>query len=346
ERLIGRFVSNGNEGQKICPKCHLPLPHATAQGELDPKTIAIVGARSSGKSNYFAVLLNELEQRYSEELSFTMLGQNTFSVREGKPVSSHKLYRIRYGESLFGEQNRIVPATLSAAAQADIRIPLIYRLLFNKRPIDRVLRPMADFTAMDVVIFDAAGEDLEDPTILDHFYRYITCAAGIIFIIDPTQFAGVRQQLSEETRAKLPQVQAGARDVVDALFQLLQRRGQRIDRRFRVPVAITLAKSDVLDSILPAGSPLRRDSDHSQGFDDADCDLVSEEVKSRLRQWDSAALIMHANSFKNHRFFAVSALGDIPDGDRLEGGIEPRRVGDPLLWILWKLGYISARPTR
>ncbi|HID77786.1 MAG TPA: hypothetical protein EYP56_17540, partial [Planctomycetaceae bacterium] len=88
--------------KKVCPSCHMFLPHKTANGELASEIVALVGARNAGKSNYFGVLLNSLEARYAGEVGFSFFAQETFSVREMKPISSRTLYQARYGARLFG----------------------------------------------------------------------------------------------------------------------------------------------------------------------------------------------------------------------------------------------------
>src|SRR4051812_4300095 len=61
-RLWQRFAvpAEAADERKICPGCHVYVPDKIASGEVGSEVIAIVGARSSGKSNYFGVLLNLL----------------------------------------------------------------------------------------------------------------------------------------------------------------------------------------------------------------------------------------------------------------------------------------------
>src|SRR3990167_7639144 len=93
-----------SDRKKVCPQCHMYLPHKMACGELNSEILAIVGARSAGKSNFFGVLINALEGRYAEEVGFSMFAQDTFSVDKMQPVSSRELYKMRYGSRLFSPQ--------------------------------------------------------------------------------------------------------------------------------------------------------------------------------------------------------------------------------------------------
>ena len=40
------------------------------------------------------------------------------------------------------------------------------------------------------------------------------------------------------------------------------------------------------------------------------------------------------NGFREHCFFAVSALGCNPTGNTLPRGVSPMRVEDPFIWLL------------
>ena len=44
------------------------------------------------------------------------------------------------------------------------------------------------------------------------------------------------------------------------------------------------------------------------------------------------------NGFKEHCFFAVSALGCNPVGSSLPRGVSPMRVEDPFIWLLNREG--------
>src|SRR5262249_42728514 len=156
------------------------------------------GTRYSGKSNFFGVLIDALMRRFASEVGFTIFGQETFSVDEARSTNSDALYRKRYYNRLFNStQPEVVPSTPRAsviATDETPRIPLIYRMEFPRCGWVARLRGRA---ALDLVIFDSAGEDLrdDDPQTLEQFYRFLLYAAGIIFLVDPTQVQGIRERL-------------------------------------------------------------------------------------------------------------------------------------------------------
>ncbi|MEI8372626.1 MAG: hypothetical protein WCJ35_07310 [Planctomycetota bacterium] len=348
-RVKRRLIANHDgmsDWKKICPECHLPLPPKTANGELSNDIFAIIGARSAGKSNYFGVLLKLLQGHYAQEMDFSCYEQETFSVKDLKPIGSSQLYRQRYGRKLFdGNERMAVDQTRSAETEVDSRIPLIYRLECNRRWFHYISRPLSHVAATNLVIFDAAGEDMDDPTKLEHYYRYLLRAKGIIFLIDPLQYPGLRSQLPEEIRKRLPRIETEPAEIVAKVITMFESRaGLPAGGKINVPVAFVLTKSDMLRGIVHSTSEILRDCSHKGGFNRSSCQRVGEEVVECIREWDCPQLVdLAQRRFRHASFFAVSALGELPDEKMRIKAVSPLRVGDPLLWILWKSGYIPAQ---
>lgn len=60
-------------------------------------------------------------------------------------------------------------------------------------------------------------------------------------------------------------------------------------------------------------------------------------------RWDARFNQLIAQNFSNPGYFAVSSLGKPPDiSTDMHHGIFPRRVCDPVLWILSKFGLIRS----
>ena len=340
--------------RKICPNCHLPLPRKTANGEISSEVIAIIGARNSGKSNYFGVLIDFLKHRYSHEVGFMIFDQETWSINEEKPINSDRLYHNRYGRKLFGNEERVaIEQTRRVEITSENRIPLIYRLEFPKRPWHYVTRPFAPASALDLVFFDTAGEDLRDEEVIEESCRYILGASGIIFVIDPFRYPGVYSQLPQALRDRLPRVDARSAyaDVEDHPSRLVHNVIRLYEKwvgvpaggKINVPAAFALSKCDMLDGILDRSSLILKDSRHEGGFNLSDCTRLSHEVRERIREWDNQ-LCHQAEKFRSTCYFAFSSLGELPDENMRIGSVSPCRIADPLLWVLWRLGYIRTLP--
>ena len=349
EKLFGKtyIADDWKSGhKKICPNCHMYLPHATASGQLNSKTIAIIGARSSGKSNYFGVLLNELENRYADEVGFTIYDQETYSVKEDKQISSKKLYRERYGARLYGSGKRVaIDQSASARQDAALRIPLIYRLEFPKTNFQKLMSFYKPVVSMDLVIFDAAGEDLQDPEAIEQLCRYLLNSCGIIFLIDPMQFDHIRNKIPDHSKeSNEKKIDFDASDMISRVVNLFQSKGGlKPGEKISVPAAFAFSKLDLIESLISPRSLLRKNNVHRGGFNLKNIQKLSEEVIECTKEWESPKLANLAKSkFKSHCFFALSALGQSPKNDLQIDRVAPKNVADPLLWLLWKNGYIPS----
>lgn len=355
-RVKGRFVPDNErikDHDRVCPECHMPLPPGIATGELDSEVIAIIGERFSGKSVYFGVLVHLLTQGHlARDAGFGVVAQPSWDLRTREKVPSSTLYQERYGRYLFGEK-QTMPATppREDVQGKALRAPLIYRLMFYKRDRDgQVARPATITKVTDLVLFDFAGEDLENPNTMTLTFRYLTRAAGVIFLVNPLRLQGVRNQLPPEVLNRmLPAERAQASvsaDILDTFLGLFDRDARYgAKRMIDVPVSITLTKLDMLRPLIDAGSRVLTTPNHFGGFDLEDALRVSAEVEGHLELWAGGAVRANLNRFTQAGYFSLSSLGEQPEETGVIRSFAPHRVGDPLFWILHRLGYLPALPT-
>jgi len=96
----------------------------------------------------------------------------------------------------------------------------------------------------------------------------------------------------------------------------------------------------------PGAAFMRDPSLESGSYDNADGELLSLEIESlltKLGAQDFVLLLGGAQGARQlpHRFFAVSVLGQSPDGDKLSRlGISPYRIVDPLKWLFDTKGIL------
>jgi hypothetical protein len=349
------YVGLYDEENPLCcpnPKCHRVLPPLVQTGQAKSEFIVVIGARNAGKSNYFGVLLHELQTRLRREIRFTIRPEMTCAA--SGPVSTQNLYETRYGKNLYGDRPKAVDQTArGTSAPDDLTVPLIYEFEFpvvqtslRLRLQSLIWQPRASHVSMYFMIYDTAGEDLaalDSNANTRRLYAFLKQATGYFFLIDPLDSPGFRGKLPVELKNQLDAVQTPPETIVNNVHRALK------VPRIRVPTAVALTKADMFDHVeglLYAGSTMCRHSAHLGGFDRDSCDEMHREIEELVKVWGFEALGKAvAEKFTWHRYFAVSALGSQPDRNKaLQKPIQSRRIADPLLWLLWVRGYINERP--
>lgn len=352
-RMKGKFVPDNErirDHDRVCPHCHMPLPQGVATGELDTEVIAVIGERFSGKSVYFGVLIHLLTQGHlARDAGFGVVAQPSWDLNTREKVPSSTLYQERYGRYLF-DQKQDLPPGQALATKPELRAPLIYRLMFYKRDRNgQVARPATIEKVTDLVLFDFAGEDLENSNTMTLTLHYLTRAAGVIFLVNPLRLQGVRKQLPVEVSQRLrgdeARLESRSADVLDSFLNLFDRDPRYgAKRTIDVPVSIALTKLDMLNPLIDPGSRVLTSPNHLGGFDREDAMRVSAEVEGYLEEWAGGAVRLNLNRFTNAGYFALTSLGGQPDEDLSIRKFAPHRVGDPLFWILNRLGYMPSLP--
>jgi Double-GTPase 2 len=308
----------------VCPYCHYDLLRNWR--ESDTVTIALAGARATGKTIYVAILVKQLEEMFSRNrLALSFADQR-----------SRKIYEEHYEAPLYearGIPGPTAPAQVEGAYQRD--------------PIILDMGSLRTGPAM-LVIRDVAGEDLERPAADPRYLSYFERADIVLFLFDPSAVRDVRELLKDY----LPQEDRITGDPEVVLENLLRLMGAS-----PVPTGMILSKFDTMQALAGvqdqqwsrimsnAGAAFARDPGiNNWQYDRTDGDLLHEEVHSLLNQ-------LHAQKFVNtlapanqrfkreYRFFTVSALGEAVIGDKLHSrGIASFRCLDPIRWVLARQG--------
>ncbi|WP_381562117.1 hypothetical protein [Streptomyces eurythermus] len=311
---------------RICPVCHVELP--LQFGMVDNRLIAMVGARSSGKTIYMTVLLHEMRNQVGEAYGASLMGLDDNTMRRYSSEYEERLYRDR----------QMFPPTQTATTNANRVEPLVFRFglrrkkMFVERPQHSVLS-----------FFDTAGEDFNSRESVELNTRYLTNADGIILLLDPLQMPGARDSAAPGTA--LP-----GTDGIDPPINVLSRvsgmllaaRGGKA-ARIDTPIAVVFSKMDAFWHLMENGSPLRSHAPARGRFDVGDSLDVHEEVRQLLKKWDGVPIDQALeNTFARYRYFGVSALGRsaTPEARVADTGIQPYRVADPLLWLLSEFGAV------
>lgn len=305
---------------EVCPRCHYRLPEHWREGRA--VCLAMAGARFTGKTVFIAVLIKQLEKLH-ERFGHEVIPANEETARR---------YRAEYEKPLF-EERGILPATQPARVEgAHQHEPLIFTL------------GVFDGIRHFLVIRDVAGEDLEDPAVGGPPWEFFAAADAVLFLFDPMRVEEVRDQLCD----LIPTAQSTGGDPREVLRTVMRLIGQGNPK-----LAVILSKFDTLQALRKvsnsswgqimssAGAAFSRDPGLvDERYNDADGRLLDAEVRSLLQKLDAGPMLRTMTNpitgrNYDHRFFAVSALGESPEGQTLHAnGICPFRCMDPVRWVL------------
>jgi hypothetical protein len=314
----------------ICPECHFELSHDV--GQVKQRIIAIIGGTGTGKSHYIGSLIYVLKVERRHNLIVTLLEDST------------QQRWIRDFYTPVFEKRTVLPGTLSASLDPNVKAPLVIRL-HSKDPVPaRVLRGYFD-QAINVSIFDAAGEDMADYRKLSRENQAIVHADGLIFMIDPLQIESVRQGLPWARTIRTDPA-THPDNMLGRLITLFEEQGnvKPGNGKIRVPTAFLLSKADVLEPLVYRGSSFLRPATHMGELHMAEVQSVSTDVVANLRQWMLSSFCdLIEQRFQTYGYFGASALGRQPDAQGSFEVVEPLRVEEPFLWLLCKLGFVPGR---
>ena len=300
---------------RICPDCGFELaPEEMQRGFL---SVSIVGSGGCGKSNYLAVMIDQLRSQMCKVYGCTLYptgGDRTMDY-----------YEREYHRPLF-EQGVCVPST----EQEDIN-PLTYTLLFSgqgKEPSSSV----------GLAFYDSCGKNLEHQHEMAAYNRNFCASGGILLLLEPSQLPVIKEA---RKASKMPVLEADVQALLLRAVHLL-RGGLSLgetDAKIDIPIAICLTKLDTLYAQLDPASFVKDPSRHLRRpmLNAADISSCNLEVMALIESWGGGELVRHVQThFSDYSFFGMSSLGGMPGSKNEVNRISPHRVLDPLLWLLWR----------
>ncbi len=310
--------------KRLCPFCHNELPYSA--GRAPSNIIAIIGASQVGKSVYMASLINTLENVTAHNFEAACLPINSDTSRR---------FRSQYLDPLF-VQNSLIESTQKERKQE----PFIFQFKFK----DTSKAPLS------LVFFDVAGEGMVEEEYLELYGNHIRNAEGILFLVDPLQLSTIRRKImlsQDEEQGDFTSQYQEARDVVVTLAEHFI--GSQEDGKTNIPTAVVITKSDMLTRLaqeegeyIKPNSNVFENYTHKGYFNLSEYENINGEVERFLEKVDLAFKDAVEVHFNNVSYFAVSSLGQNPVDGKLEKVIQPMRIDEPFLWLLYKLGYISS----
>lgn len=311
---------------KACPLCKNELPLNI--GEFKNYSLAVIGAKETGKSNYIAVLINQLKNEIGRSFNCSLQDCGESTISRYREEFYNPLYRHR----------TVVRGTDSGNVD-----PLIYTLMFERKRLFR--SPKKE--AVSLTFFDTAGENLDKIGTMQTYNRYLYKSSGIILLLDPLQLPKVREALTGKIE-RMPEENTDVNSILTRTIDIIRTGQNNMDpsKKIDIPIAIAFTKIDAVASLIDPASSLNNESTHiSKGFfDKVDFLNSSDEMRSLVEEWLGQELIQKLTfQFSNFAFFGLSSLGSNPDLDNRIPRFRPFRVADPLLWLLSEEKIIASK---
>ncbi|MFG3138259.1 hypothetical protein ACGFZA_18855 [Streptomyces sp. NPDC048211] len=296
-----------------CGRCGERLPEGYLQDRA--RVVVLAGPAGSGLSTFTAVALHELRHRLGEELGMALL-----------PCDDRTATDVRRYEQPLYEDAHLLPAALPSGASR----PLVHRLSRRTGRRERALT----FVLLETSERWSAGGDPAEGV-----QRSLAGADAIVLLLDPRDLTGAVSRPAGRPPT------ADSAQVVERVLDRLRTAGagHPDGGRIAIPVAVAVAKLDLVAPQLPPNSPLHRRRSPGPGFDGVDRSAVDTELRALLTLWQSDGIDQRLREgCADYQLFAFSALGRAPRGDAAPpGGPRPHRVEDPLLWLLYRFGLLD-----
>lgn len=218
------------------------------------------------------------------------------------------------------------------------RSPLIYELTFQTLSQSRE-------RTINLIFYDAAGEDQIIRDRVVHFSRYILRANAIIMLVDSGAISAISHRLPSYLQPRVATGRRAHQILASTVATLEQYYGTSASAYFHAtPLAVMLSKSDLLKFIYgPIVPPLQYLANPpSYYLDLQDVRAVDAEVRTFISETSENPILGTAQAFSKLGFFATSATGYACDENGVFPLIDPSRCLDPLLWILYQLKIIPA----
>ena len=314
---------------EVCATCHFNFPPGWRGTET--VTLALAGARDTGKSVYIGVMIKELERLVE--------AQGSTLTRIGATETN---YEIEYERPLYQARGMLRPTAAANSADAIQRYPLIFSLG----------RFQPGGKEIYLALRDVAGEDLQNRGAPPHL-KFFSQADLVLFLFDPTQVKEITDELQGRLASK-NKVGSSPNQVLQYVLTLIGEGAPAL--------GVAVSKFDTVQMLAAGKSPdeasgvkthvtnwprrlgnvgaaFNREA-RGVSYDETDGDQIHEEERSLLMALGATGMVNAVENPRSgrqvrHRFFAVSALGAPANinGQDVKG-IAPFRVLDPLRWVM------------
>lgn len=308
---------------RVCPFCHNPLPGS--YGYYPVKFISVIGITGAGKTVYLSQLCKYIADQFAQ-----------FGVAVN-PTSSYAYKYMSRNPVMMGKP---LPA---GTAPETLLQPLCFDITYTA--------PLGGKMTQTLVFYDIAGENcmIHEDGMLGagamKFGPFIVHSDGIMLVIPPEQI----------TKGSA----AAPKDVLTVIHTLFGSSERGVEALEHIPMAVCISKGDMVDrTILGAPmsdlqsvvDPVTRRS--LPVFNAMDYNELFGAINAFVEAHVSTLSTSLRSEYPCSDYFMFSAIGtDVVKGGDPQTGVafdtpaapaSPRRLAEPLLWMLTKFEYIGS----
>ena len=285
--------------RSICPSCRKPMREELYGGSVH---VPIYGGPSTGKTMFMMAASWEL-------LEGKMRGMRARLIDEASARAYSRHWKPDFESGRVREKTaRPFPDAFLLSMRRSVGLPT------------------------SVYLYDPAGEALLNESDLDG-HRFMKYFDGLALLIDPLSLPSFAAQYSDRGGPDLAPTTSHIHpeETVTRIVNLLERLGELSRRRgFSRRIAVVFTKADVPGFAQEFGISLSGNVGETGDWGHLGADNASQ-IRNWLRRNEPHLLQILETRFSEIRFFAVSALGHIPQSGM---GFSPRKVMEPLAWLL------------
>jgi len=348
--------------ERACPQCHLQIPPGLLVKR--PFFISVAGCPGSGKTYFLTSAVFHLRRHLAQSFGFSLQDSDSHEVRAFHDyeralfftADSNGLTRLHKTPEAGTLYNRI------RTNNVDVQLPKPFIFTLQPTAAHPSAAKHTDRVNWNLVLYDNAGESfdfLKDKETNVRVTQHLGDSDAVIFTFDPLQVPAVRAKLSNRsTDPQLSTVSKNNRQesfLMEVMNRIRKYRSLGQTQLLPPLLAVCVQKYDVWKSLVPfangtSGTTPMIDQTSIEfvekqgiaGLDVDEINRISLLVRAFLSELCPEFVTLAEANFKVVRYFPVSALGTSPVLDHDKelkirlSDVQPFRVSDPFLWLLWR----------